>query len=98
MLGKWLRSVELSAQRLLKPQPLFQSRDQNTRRSKQRSFASTSKGHAIKDTNDDSELPDAKSWEELEAYLKGHDAVEGTIEEAKYIWELYEADTHGQAG
>ena len=43
------------------------------------------------------DLPDAKSWEELEAYLEGHDAVEDTIEEAKYIWGLYAADTHGQA-
>ena len=50
--------------------------------------------HAV----DDPGLPDAKSWEELVAYLNDCDADEGTIEEAKYIWRLYVADTHGQAG
>ncbi len=36
----------------------------------------------------DPDLPDAKSWEELEAYLvRGH---EGAIQEAKYIWKLYQ--------
>ena len=45
---------------------------------------------------DDPDLPDAKSWEELEAYLaRGH---EDAIEEAKYIWGLYMAHTRGQAG
>ncbi len=37
----------------------------------------------------DPDLPDAKSWKELEAYLvRGH---EDAAEEAKYIWELYQA-------
>ena len=36
----------------------------------------------------DPDLPDAKSWEELEAYLVR--AHEGAVEEAKYIWGLYE--------
>ena len=41
--------------------------------------------HALEDPD----LPDAKSWEELEAYLvRGH---EGAIKEAKYIWDLYQA-------
>ena len=40
----------------------------------------------------DQELPDAKSWEELEAYLVRGDegAEEGAIDEARYIWGLYE--------
>ena len=37
-------------------------------------------------------LPDVNSWEELEAYLMGCNTDEDTIEEAKYIWGLYEAD------
>ncbi len=42
----------------------------------------------------DSDLPDAKSWEELEAYLvRAHEDV---IEEAKYIWGLYEAEVLGK--
>ena len=41
------------------------------------------------------DLPDAKSWEELEAYLvRGH---EGAIDEARYIWGLYEAEVLGKA-
>lgn len=40
--------------------------------------------HALEDPD----LPDAKSWEELEAYLvRGH---EDATKEAKYIWGLYE--------
>jgi hypothetical protein len=47
---------------------------------------------------DDPDLPDAKSWEELEAYLKGRPdpASAATIEEAKYIWGLYEAEARGK--
>ncbi len=46
----------------------------------------------------DLSLPDPESWEELEAYLEGCDAVEDTIRAAEYIWGLYVADTRGQAG
>ncbi len=43
----------------------------------------------VYDALDDSDLPDATSWEELEAYLvRGH---EDAIKEAKYIWDLYQA-------
>ncbi len=50
----------------------------------------------VDDALGDSDLPDAKSWEELEARLEG--GHEDTIEEAKYIWGLYAADTHGWTG
>lgn len=43
----------------------------------------------------DDALPDAKSWDELEAYLKGKDAVESVIKSAEHIWGLYVADTNG---
>ena len=48
----------------------------------------------------DNTLPDAESWEELDAYLKGRDppASAAVIEEAQYIWTLYVAYTGGQAG
>ena len=43
----------------------------------------------------DPDLPDANSWGELETYLaRGH---EGAIEEARYIWGLYEAEVLGKA-
>ncbi len=51
----------------------------------------------VNDARMDALLPDPKSWEELEDYL-GHHAAEDTIKAAKYIWDLYVADTHGQAG
>ncbi len=54
-------------------------------------------GAFVIDARMDSLLPDPKSWEELEDYL-GRDAAEDTIKAAKYIWDLYVADTHGQAG
>ena len=44
----------------------------------------------------DSDLPDAKSWEELEAYLVH--AHKDAIEEAKYIWGLYKAEVLGRMG
>ncbi len=45
---------------------------------------------AVSDLN----LPDPKSWDELEAHLK--DENPDTIEEAKYIWKLYEAHLLGK--
>ncbi len=45
--------------------------------------------HAVDDPN----LPDAASWEELEAYLKHKPTVvDKAIEDAKYVWQLYEAN------
>jgi hypothetical protein len=37
----------------------------------------------------DNQLPDARSWQELEAYLKGHNAPGERIEAAEYVWQLY---------
>ena len=50
----------------------------------------------VDDAQDDTGLPDAKSWEELEDYLKDKHAVPGALEAAEYIWKLYVASTHGQ--
>ncbi len=44
------------------------------------------------DAIQDRDLPDAASWEELEAYLKQKSAGDQAIEDAKYVWQLYEAD------
>ena len=46
--------------------------------------------HALGDQG----LPDPKSWDELEAYLK--DKHPDAIEEANYIWILYEAEILGE--
>ena len=46
--------------------------------------------HALGDQG----LPDPKSWDELEAHLK--DEHPDTIEEAKYIWKLYEVHLLGK--
>ena len=35
------------------------------------------------------DLPDTELWEDLEAHLKKYDSPPDTIEEVKYIWELY---------
>jgi hypothetical protein len=35
-------------------------------------------------------LPDATSWEQLEAYLHQHEAVPNAIAAARYVWEQYE--------
>jgi len=44
----------------------------------------------VDDALDDSTLPDAKSWKELQDYLEGNKADPKTIEEAEYIFfELY---------
>ncbi len=37
----------------------------------------------------DPDLPDTELWEDIEAHLKDKDSPPDTIEEAKYIWELY---------
>ncbi len=54
----------------------------------------------VNDAVTDQHLPDPKSWEELEGYIKrlNPDAPTDTLSAAKYIWGLYVADTHGQAG
>ena len=45
--------------------------------------------HAVDDPN----LPDAASWGQLEAYLKQKPTVvDKAIEDAKYVWQLYEAN------
>ena len=41
----------------------------------------------------DPDFPDAKSWQDIEAYLTGTPAE--TVDEAKYIWVRYMAATHG---
>ena len=45
--------------------------------------------HAVGDPN----FPDAKSWQDIEDYLKGTPA--DTVDEAKYIWVRYMAATDG---
>ena len=40
----------------------------------------------------DRELPDVGSWQELEAYLVGHEASAETLNAAEYVWQ-YEAVT-----
>ena len=37
----------------------------------------------------DSGLPDATSWEELEAYLTERNAPENTLRAAAHVWRLY---------
>ena len=51
----------------------------------------------VDDAVDDPNLPDAASWEELEAYLKQKpEVVDQAIEGAKYVWQLYEANVLGE--
>ncbi len=38
----------------------------------------------------DPDPSDPKAWEEMEAYLRGKDTDEDTIEGVKYIWGVYE--------
>jgi hypothetical protein len=42
-------------------------------------------GHAL----GDGRLPDAKSWEQLEAYLHEHEAGPEALRAAKYVWKQY---------
>lgn len=41
--------------------------------------------HAVSDNN----LPDARSWEELEDYLNSHDAPADVIDSAEYVRKQY---------
>ena len=50
----------------------------------------------IDHATDDRDLPDAESWEQLEAYLKQKSAFGRVIEDAKYVWQRYEADVLGK--
>ncbi len=45
----------------------------------------------VRNATGDLRLPDAKMWEELEAYIKRRDpdAPASTISAARYIWQLY---------
>ncbi len=44
----------------------------------------------------DSDLPDAASWEQLEAYLKQKPAVDQAIADARYVWQCYQAEVLGK--
>ncbi len=47
----------------------------------------------VNDAVTDPHLPDPKSWEELESYIKGRnpDALDNTLKAASHVWwELYE--------
>ena len=44
----------------------------------------------------DAELPDATSWEPLEAHLVSREASQHAIESAKHIWGLYEVEVLGK--
>ena len=54
----------------------------------------------VNDAVGDLNLPDPKSWDELEAYLKDRDLAEGDLKDvlkaAEYIWKLYVDDTRSQ--
>ena len=46
------------------------------------------------DAAGDPALPDPKTWEELEAYIKRHNPKAPTevLDAAKYVWGLYESE------
>jgi uncharacterized protein YozE (UPF0346 family) len=48
------------------------------------------------DAEADTTLPDAKSWEQLEAYLTEHEAVPEALSAARYVWEQYDKARHGR--
>ncbi len=54
----------------------------------------------VNDAVTDRLLPDPKSWEELEGYIKrlNPDAPTDTLNAARHVWQRYEADTSKKAG
>ncbi|MCH8113092.1 MAG: hypothetical protein IH905_14255 [Proteobacteria bacterium] len=52
----------------------------------------------VNDAVTDLRLPDPKSWEELEDYIKrtNPDAPADTLNAARHVWQLYEADVLGK--
>jgi hypothetical protein len=46
----------------------------------------------VDDAELDPRLPDAASWEQLEAYLREHEAVPNALAAARYVWEQYEKE------
>jgi hypothetical protein len=46
----------------------------------------------VDDAEQDRSLPDAASWEQLEAYLKQCEADPQALQAARYVWEQYEKD------
>jgi hypothetical protein len=47
-------------------------------------------GHFVLDAQGDPELPNAQSWEELEAYLVGKKAKEEVLRGAREYWSFFE--------
>ncbi len=50
----------------------------------------------IDDATQDSDLPDASSWEQLEAYVKQKHAVDRVIADARYVWQRYQVEILGK--
>jgi hypothetical protein len=46
----------------------------------------------VDDAELDPKLPDAESWEQLEAYLHEQEAVTKAMEGARFVWEQYEKE------
>ena len=46
---------------------------------------------------DDPNLPDATSWQELETYLKKCEATDKVLGAAEYLWQQYVADSSNKA-
>jgi hypothetical protein len=54
-------------------------------------------GDFVRDLRDDGELPDAKTWRQLERYLSQRGVVDRAITAGKRVWVAYEAST-GKVG
>ena len=46
----------------------------------------------VDDAELDPALPHAATWEQLEAYLKQHEAAPHALAAARYVWEQYEKE------
>jgi hypothetical protein len=62
---------------------------------KQRRWTAELNRQFVDDAELDQTLPDAASWEQLETYLKEHEAVPNAIAAARYVWEEYEKERPG---
>lgn len=51
----------------------------------------TPAGDFVADLKSDSKFPDAKSWNDVENYLRSHGACEAAVNAGKSVWRGYRA-------
>lgn len=63
----------------------------------QRRISNSPAGDFTKDARRDDNMPDARTWRELETYLRSKRASEPAIDAAKSVWKSFVSARNGNA-